>query len=159
MSGAEIERRQRRDAARCPCSNGPEWHSYGYHDDDAGPLQPAYRQTVHGIEPIPERFREAERIRAVWGQGGPLDTAGKVEWLMAGMDRSPAGKRLYASRDLSETDFRLAVDQHQNGQGWRVSSVLSHMLIIDRPTYGECLAEMARIWANWDAGGRREITT
>lgn len=77
-------------------------------------------------------------------------SADGVEWMMVGRD-VPAGKRLYASRNLTGTDFRLAVDQHMDGQGWLVSSVLANMLIIDRPTYGECLAAMARIWANWDS--------
>lgn len=127
MSG-ELQRRQRRDTARCPCSDGPEWHSYGYHD----------------------RQREYPRTDRTQGyQPGELDP----EWVMAGVD-VPAGKRLYASRDLKGSAFRLAVDKSGNGDGWHLTTTMQRMLVITRPTYAECLAELMRIWANWENEGR-----
>ena len=78
-------------------------------------------------------------------QPGSLDP----EWVMAGVD-VPAGKRLYASRDLKGSAFQVAVDEHLNGEGWHLSTVMCRMLVITRPTYGECLAELMRIWRNWD---------
>jgi hypothetical protein len=126
MSG-EIERRERRDAAQCPCSNGPGWHSYGDHDRQRGtvPAHPLARKA------------------------GELDP----EWVMVGVD-VPAGKRLYASRDLKGSAFAVALDEHFNGDGWHLTSTLCHMLVITRPTYGECMAEALRIWQNWADEGR-----
>jgi hypothetical protein len=75
------------------------------------------------------------------------------EWVWVGVD-VPGGKRLYASRQLKGSAFELAVDAHLNGEGWALTTVMQNMLIITRPTYPECLAEMGRIWANWDNAGR-----
>ena len=82
-------------------------------------------------------------------KAGELDP----EWVMCGVD-VPAGKRLYASKDLKGSAFQLAIDQHGNGDGWHLTTTMCHMLVITKPTYGECLAELQRIWANWDAEGR-----
>jgi hypothetical protein len=75
------------------------------------------------------------------------------EWAMVGVD-VPAGKRLYASRDLKGTAFELAVDAHLNGEGWHLETVMRNMLVITKPTYGECLAELMTIWQNWDNAGK-----
>lgn len=75
------------------------------------------------------------------------------EWVMAGVD-VPAGKRLYASKDLKGSAFQLAMDQYGNGDGWHLTTTMCHMLVITRPTYGECMAELMRIWQNWEAEGR-----
>lgn len=72
---------------------------------------------------------------------------------MVGVD-VPAGKRLYASRHLKGSAFELAVDEHMNGEGWALSTVMQRMLVITKPTYAECLAELMRIWRNWDNEGR-----
>jgi len=82
-------------------------------------------------------------------KAGELDP----EWVMAGVD-VPAGKRLYASKDLKGSAFHVAMDQYGNGDGWHLTSTMCHMLVITKPTYGECLAELMTIWANWDAEGR-----
>jgi hypothetical protein len=75
------------------------------------------------------------------------------EWVWVGVD-VPGGKRLYASRQLKGSAFELAVDAHLNGEGWSLTTVMQNMLIITRPSYPECLAEMGRIWQNWDNAGR-----
>jgi hypothetical protein len=72
---------------------------------------------------------------------------------MVGVD-VPAGKRLYASRDLKGSAFDLAVDAYGNGQGWQLGTMMQRMLVITRPTYTECLAELMTIWRNWDVAGR-----
>jgi hypothetical protein len=82
-------------------------------------------------------------------KAGELDP----EWVMCGVD-VPAGKRLYASKDLKGSAFAVAMDQHGNGDGWHLTSTLQHMLIITKPTYGECMAEALRIWQNWENEGR-----
>ena len=82
-------------------------------------------------------------------KAGELDP----EWVMVGVD-VPAGKRLYASKDLKGSAFEAAMDEHWNGDGWHLTSTMCHMLVITTPTYGECLAELMRIWANWEAEDR-----
>jgi hypothetical protein len=72
---------------------------------------------------------------------------------MCGVD-VPAGKRLYASKDLKGSAFQLAIDQHGNGDGWHLTTTMCHMLVITKPTYAECLAELMRIWQNWENEGR-----
>jgi hypothetical protein len=80
-------------------------------------------------------------------KAGELDP----EWAMAGVD-VPAGKRLYASRDLKGSAFAVAVDENWNGDGWHLTTTMCRMLVITKPTYAECLAELMTIWQNWDAG-------
>ena len=82
-------------------------------------------------------------------QAGGLDP----EWVMAGVD-VPAGKRLYASRDLKGSAFQAAVDEYGNGDGWHLTTTMQRMLVITKPTYAECLAELMRIWQNWQNEGR-----
>jgi hypothetical protein len=82
-------------------------------------------------------------------KAGELDP----EWVMCGVD-VPAGKRLYASKDLKGSAFAVAMDTYGNGDGWHLTSTLCRMLVITKPTYGECLAELMRIWANWENEGR-----
>ena len=88
----------------------------------------------------------------------PARNAGELdpEWVMVGVD-VPAGKRLYASKDLKGSAFQLAVDQHGNGDGWHLTTTMQRMLVITRPTYAECLAELMTIWRNWENAGR-ELT-
>jgi hypothetical protein len=123
---------------------------------DGGPLPPAFRQTVHGIEPVPERFqRDGSRNDRAYPpprKAGELDP----EWVMCGVD-VPAGKRLYASKDLKGSAFALAMDQHGNGDGWHLTTTMCHMLVITKPTYGECMAEALRIWQNWETSIRSEV--
>src|ERR1035441_7875793 len=121
---------------------------------DGGPLPPAFRQTVHGIEPVPERFqRDGSRNDRAYPpprKAGELDP----EWIMVGVD-VPAGKRLYASKNLKGSQFQVAMAEHSlSADGWYLTSTLQHMLIITKPTYGECMAEALRIWQNWENEGR-----
>jgi hypothetical protein len=83
-------------------------------------------------------------------KAGELDP----EWVMAGVD-VPAGKRLYASRDLKGSAFAVAAQEHSyTADGWHLTTTMQRMLVITKPTYGECLAELMRIWQNWDNEGR-----
>jgi hypothetical protein len=88
-------------------------------------------------------------FHAGW-QAGSLDP----EWAMVGVD-VPAGKRLYASRDLKGSAFAVAAQEHSyTADGWHLTTTMQKMLVITKPTYGECLAELMRIWQNWDTEGR-----
>jgi hypothetical protein len=91
--------------------------------------------------------------RTSGGYSGSNPAGAGPEWAMVGVD-VPAGKRLYASRHLKGTAFELAVDAHLNGEGWHLETIMQRMLIITRPTYGECLAELMTIWQNWERNER-----
>ena len=83
-------------------------------------------------------------------QPGSLDP----EWAMVGVD-VPAGKRLYASRDLKGSAFAVAAQEHSyTADGWHLTTTMQRMLVITKPTYGECLAELMMIWQNWDNAGK-----
>lgn len=88
---------------------------------------------------------QSDRPDAATRKAGELDP----EWVMVGVD-VPAGKRLYASKDLKGSAFQVAMDAYGNGDGWHLTSTMCHMLVITRPSYGECLAELMRIWQNWE---------
>ena len=120
-----------------------------------GPLHPAWRQAEYGIEPVPERFRQDRDGTGNDRACPPPRKAGELdpEWVMCGVD-VPAGKRLYASKDLKGSAFQVAIGQYGNGDGWHLTTTMCHMLVITRPTYGECMAELMRIWQNWENEGR-----
>jgi hypothetical protein len=83
-------------------------------------------------------------------QAGELDP----EWVMVGVD-VPAGKRLYASKDLKGSAFAVAAQEHSyTADGWHLTTTMQRMLVITKPTYAECLAELMRIWQNWENAGR-----
>jgi hypothetical protein len=87
---------------------------------------------------------------AVARRAGELDP----EWVWVGVD-VPGGKRLYASRQLKGSAFAIAMAEHSmSADGWHLTTTMQNMLIITRPSYPECLAEMGRIWQNWDNAGR-----
>ena len=99
----------------------------------------------------PEEFRREREGN--WNHGYPSGRkAGALtpEWAMYGCD-VPAGKRIYASRDLSSTE--LEVWDSGNGgsaDGWHLTTNMARLLVITKPTYTEALAELMRIWANWE---------
>lgn len=83
-------------------------------------------------------------------QAGSLDP----EWVMVGVD-VPAGKRLYASKDLKGSAFAVAAQEHSyTADGWHLTTTMQRMLVITKPTYAECLAELMQIWRNWDNAGK-----
>ena len=92
----------------------------------------------------------SDRNRATGTAPGELNP----EWVMIGVD-VPAGKRLYASQHLKGSVFQLAVDEHLNGVGWHLGTVMEKMLVITKPTYTQCLAELMTIWRNWENEGRQ----
>jgi hypothetical protein len=92
---------------------------------------------------------DAWRGHSTTRKAGELDP----EWVMVGVD-VPAGKRLYASKDLKGSAFAVAMDEHFNGDGWHLTTTMQKMLVITKPTYAECLAELMTIWRNWENEGR-----
>jgi hypothetical protein len=90
-----------------------------------------------------------DRAHSTTRKAGELDP----EWVMVGVD-VPAGKRLYASKDLKGSAFQLAMDQYGNGDGWHLTTTMCRMLVITKATYAECMAELMTIWQNWENEGR-----
>jgi hypothetical protein len=73
----------------------------------------------------------------------------KPEFVIVGIDRGAAGgKRIYASRDLGAPSF--GAEEGRFDSAMKLITFMARMLVIDKPTYGEALARMAEIWANWD---------
>jgi hypothetical protein len=80
-----------------------------------------------------------------WEQQGGV----KPEFCLVGVDRGAAGgKRLYASRDLGGTSFGMTAMDDPPPR-WRLATAMERMLTIDKPAYGECLAHLMTVWANW----------
>jgi hypothetical protein len=100
------------------------------------------------MRPLRQRFYDGPGYPSP-RKPGELDP----EWVMAGVD-VPAGKRLYASKDLKGSAFEVAMDEHFNGDGWHLTTTMQKMLVITKPTYAECLAELMVIWRNWENEGR-----
>lgn len=93
---------------------------------------------------------ENRRLKAVPALGEPEGQM-TPEFVMAGIARSDGSKRLMASKDLVGTALSLVgVDDPR----WKIGAVMGNMIVIDKPTYGEGLEQLMRIWANWAADQR-----
>lgn len=75
---------------------------------------------------------------------GMLD---KPEWIMVGTRIDRGKYRLYASRNLPRAEFE-AQWTNADGATWGLAASLTQMLIIDRDSYGECLAYLMTVWGN-----------
>jgi hypothetical protein len=88
-------------------------------------------------------------------------STGTPKFTMVGVDRPGGGCRLYASRDLKRANFGHVGaddDRSYSGAAWHVETDMQHVLIIDRPTWGEAFSHAFTIWANEDAETeRREL--
>lgn len=122
------------------------------------------RQDIATIETLTGRNAELARQLAVAADAGPRSGKALVGWeqqggarpefVLAGVDRGRAGgKRLYASKDLGGTAFGMT-EMDDPPPRWKLSTAMERMLTIDKPTYGEALAHLMRIWSNWDRAGR-----
>jgi len=79
--------------------------------------------------------------------GAALVIAGP-EFVMVGTPRQ-GGKRLHVSRDITVTAFAMT-EIDDPPPRWKIGAIMEQLLVIDKPTYSECLAHLATIWANWD---------
>lgn len=66
--------------------------------------------------------------------------------------RVDAGWRLYASREIPSAGFdvRSRKGDIMGDPVWGVDALMEKMLIITKPTQGECLQQVMQIWANHD---------
>lgn len=117
----------------------------------SGEMERRDPDVIRGIERVTGETYDWDRDR--WQT--PARPVGELdpEWVMCGVD-VPAGKRLYASKDLKGSAFAVAMDAYGNGDGWHLTSTMCLMLVVTKPTYGECMAEVLRIWQNWEDEGR-----
>lgn len=106
-----------------------------------------------------ERAKVAELSRQLTNMAAPRGSGqavvgwqapgtAKPEFVLAGVDRGN-GKRLYASKDLGGTSFGGAAGDFGTNVGYTLRAVLGNMLIIDKPSYGECLEFLFRRWADF----------
>jgi hypothetical protein len=94
--------------------------------------------------------------------GGKSDPAVRVpstgapRFVMVGIDADRGMCRLYASRDVKSTAWGLR-DRPDYTTAWHVDADMQHVLIIDKPSWGEAFAHAFTIWDNEDReAGRRQ---
>jgi uncharacterized coiled-coil protein SlyX len=89
--------------------------------------------------------------------GAAMATA-QPEFVLAGTDRGPGrGKRIQVSRDIEVTAFAMT----EMGDGeprFKIGAIMARLLVIDKPTYGECLQYLATIWANQDRDAQASLS-
>jgi hypothetical protein len=90
------------------------------------------------------------------GSALALGSSIKPEFVLAGFTRGAAGVRLIASRNLDGTDLTMT-GMSDPPPRWALHAKLGNALIIDKPDYGSAIAEMARIWRNWEAEDRKGV--
>jgi len=91
--------------------------------------------------------------------GVRLPSTGKPEFIMTGIQLPDGRVRLYASRDLKNLNWGQRDMSYPNsGVAWHIDTDAQHMLIIDKPTWGEAFARAFEIWANEDAEKQRQLT-
>jgi hypothetical protein len=79
------------------------------------------------------------------------DRKNQPDFVMLGLTRPDGLVRMYASRDLPQAEFGPPAPGRDFTVGaYLLTSVMANMLVVDRPTYAECQARIAEIWANWD---------
>lgn len=71
------------------------------------------------------------------------------EWVMCGVPLPDGRKRLYASKSLGKASITHKPDTGQGPASWSLGvRDMVNLVIIDRPTYGECLAHLMMMWEN-----------
>lgn len=78
-----------------------------------------------------------------------VPTQGQTMFLMRAQ-RIPAGVRLYASRDIPHDGWGQR-DRTDRGVVWRLEADLGNVLVVDRPTIGECVAWVLDRWMREDS--------
>lgn len=76
-------------------------------------------------------------------------STGKPVFCMVGIDADRGMCRLYASRDLKDLNWGMR-DRPDYTTAWHVDASMQHVLVIDKPTWGECFAKAFEIWDNED---------
>ena len=97
---------------------------------------------------LAEQERRHQRHRQQFPVTQPAGTLPDPQAVMI-FCRVDAGWRLYASRDIPRARFWQTQDPSQPVD-WEATAVMQNMLAITRPTQGECLAELIRLWAARD---------
>lgn len=82
--------------------------------------------------------------------GVRLPSTGKPEFVMTGIQKPDGSVRLYASRDLKALNWGQR-ELKDYTTAWHIDADMQHMLVIDKPTWGEAFARAFEIWGNEDA--------
>ena len=121
----------------------------------------ANSRVEHWARYIDKLERENRRLEAQLASVKPLDpgAAGAMDahrenspdFVMLGLTRPDGSKRVYASRDLPQAEFRLPLISPIGDVGaYQLTSAMTNMLVVDKPAYDEAMARIREIWANWD---------
>lgn len=89
------------------------------------------------------------RLRQLHGGTPEGVMASPPEFVLVGIDRGAAGKRLIASRDLPGAAFGMT-GMDDPPPRFQIRAVLARPLFIDSPDYATALDRMRAIWMNWD---------
>lgn len=81
--------------------------------------------------------------------GVRVPSTGKPSHIMVGFDRPGGGVRLYASRNVDDTGW-ASRNTGKAANVWHLDADMDHVLIIDKPTWGEAYARAFEIWENHD---------
>ena len=77
-------------------------------------------------------------------------STGKPNHIMIGVDRPDGSVRVYASRELP-TDLGWGQREIRNHIiAWHIDADMTHVLIVDKPTWSEAYARVFEIWDNQD---------
>jgi hypothetical protein len=80
---------------------------------------------------------------------GGTPSTGKVEFVLVGIDRMGAGKRLIASRELTGTRFDMTAI-HEPPPRHVIKATMERALFIDGLAYSDAMDQLRTIWANWE---------
>lgn len=84
-------------------------------------------------------------------------STGRPSHIMIGVDRPGGGVRVYASRELP-TDLGWSQREIRNHIiAWHIDADMTHVLVIDAPTWGEAYARAFGIWENQDREKQRRF--
>lgn len=105
---------------------------------------------------LAEQERRHHRYRQQFAQRQPAGTLPDPQAVMI-FCQVDQGWRLYASRDIPQARFWQTQDPAKPVD-WEATAVMRDMLVITKPTQGECLAELIRLWAARDRAAALEST-
>jgi hypothetical protein len=81
---------------------------------------------------------------------------GEPECVITWVRRPAGGIRMYATRDVRDTDWGQRTAEATSEVVWHLGANLSHVLIVDRETPAEALQWVLERWGREDAEARAE---
>jgi hypothetical protein len=81
------------------------------------------------------------------------------DFMMLGVTKPDGHKRLYASKVVRHGKFEAGMDPQSNDATLSLSATITNLAVIDRPSYGECLEHLMRMWGSEMSERQRAIET